>query len=536
MFKFPLGLVLLPLLFPTKEALNAFDKFSWVQWDLKRYEGSCNVGKQASALQQFEVQYTKLNRVLVIDAAQNHEGVNGAGNLLGDYAAWFTWGLLTERAVFIRWTSCIDPDSKCGIFDLGHWFKGANNTSWHWNTHNGKRLNKVLGPLAERRIQTPEDITSDPRLLWDILHGSDSWITLKIHNGIGLLPLPKDPDFEATSTYADMLIGQSYLALVRKLDIPLPAAAQERDDKADLALVESQFGLHVRGCVLHWALRPRPKLQSALAPLLRYLNNVDGLVALHVRSFYADIPHVASNLQSLSENFSAAVPRWFNLQKWDEGSPKERWESLNEIVLRGGFTRKNTDPLLSRCADDTFSGWIFGAPQDAGLAPYVSCAMRASREAAQRASAREWDSNGTWAVYIASDLSLIPELLTRLPQLNRRVIAYCFGNSQCPYTHTGVAHSGFPGSGAEHKKTAVDAWMLGLAQRTLPVTASTFPRFAERSTGILDKPQLLDGDDDGFALSNMSGASEASKVKTLKENEFDNAKLMEGTVYMTITD
>lgn len=85
--------------------------------------------------------YKTLDRVLFIDASCNHHNV-GLGSLVGDYQSWFTWGLLSHRAVFIKYNDCGDTakgtcnafddegasagvgDPACGRVDLGKFFTG----------------------------------------------------------------------------------------------------------------------------------------------------------------------------------------------------------------------------------------------------------------------------------------------------------------------------------------------------------------------------------------------------------------------------
>ena len=43
-----------------------------------------------------------MDRVLVVDGSQNRRGVNGAGNLFGDYVLWLTLALATKRALQVR--------------------------------------------------------------------------------------------------------------------------------------------------------------------------------------------------------------------------------------------------------------------------------------------------------------------------------------------------------------------------------------------------------------------------------------------------
>ena len=42
--------------------------------------------------------------LLVLDARYSRKGVNGVGNLYGDYVLWFALAIATKRAVFIAWS------------------------------------------------------------------------------------------------------------------------------------------------------------------------------------------------------------------------------------------------------------------------------------------------------------------------------------------------------------------------------------------------------------------------------------------------
>ena len=68
-----------------------YSAFPLVRRDLRRYELACWRPPAASAdlLREIRDGYESLDRVLVLDASRGRDGLNGVGNLFGDYIVWF---------------------------------------------------------------------------------------------------------------------------------------------------------------------------------------------------------------------------------------------------------------------------------------------------------------------------------------------------------------------------------------------------------------------------------------------------------------
>ena len=75
-----------------------------IKRDLKRFEANCD-----ALLGDHKTRWLRLyetnERVLTIDASCSYNA-NGIGNVLGDFLAWFAWGMYSDRAVYVRFTDC----------------------------------------------------------------------------------------------------------------------------------------------------------------------------------------------------------------------------------------------------------------------------------------------------------------------------------------------------------------------------------------------------------------------------------------------
>ena len=96
---------------PGPDVVDGFWRSPTVRRDLERFERTCRP-LMGERIDTWLKQYHTNKRVLTLEASCLHAGQNGLGNLLGDFLAWFVWGVVTDRAVYVRWTDCPDEDKK----------------------------------------------------------------------------------------------------------------------------------------------------------------------------------------------------------------------------------------------------------------------------------------------------------------------------------------------------------------------------------------------------------------------------------------
>ena len=91
-----------------------YSAFPLVRRDLRRYELACWRPPAASAdlLREIRDGYESLDRVLVLDASRGRDGLNGVGNLFGDYIVWFAAAAAARRAIFLDWTRGLAHDRE----------------------------------------------------------------------------------------------------------------------------------------------------------------------------------------------------------------------------------------------------------------------------------------------------------------------------------------------------------------------------------------------------------------------------------------
>ena len=96
--------------------------------------------------------------MLVLDASRGRDGLNGVGNLFGDYIVWFAAAAAARRAIFLDWTRGLAHDrggpcrrGECGkdrvsgkdVFDLSRFFSGAwPHADWAWNEATRDRVRR----------------------------------------------------------------------------------------------------------------------------------------------------------------------------------------------------------------------------------------------------------------------------------------------------------------------------------------------------------------------------------------------------------
>ena len=139
--------------FATPQHDAAFHRSPLVQRDLARHNASCS--PVAATLAQLHASYASLERVLVLDASANSHGVNGIGNLFGDYLFWFGLAAGVRRALFLHWSG-----PRGGRFDLGAHFRGERHADWAWTARTQQRLQQQQQRARQQGEASPSASSS----------------------------------------------------------------------------------------------------------------------------------------------------------------------------------------------------------------------------------------------------------------------------------------------------------------------------------------------------------------------------------------
>ena len=588
------------------DAVPGFWDSAIVRRDLARFETTC-APLMGAVLDDWLALYDANARVLTIEASCVRDGSFGLGNIVGDFQAWFVWGIVHRRAVYVRWTDCaseeddaviphgldedaggvrrcpapsstkkkprevgspptIAPPAACRArANLGQYWTLPGGKQWMLTPDTwraiaasiGRSENQTTGTgrPAARRVSAPDDFGEDPSALFGpggVLAGADPWVRVDLVSGHALVPHPPADGSrearDAARAWSDALIGDGYRALANLTNTDV-SRGDDSGDMSDFALVEGLWGVHLRGCLLHAMSRPSPRLQKALLPFARAFDADGGLslAAVHVRTrFVDDVGDEGTEDETLARRRGGgggggggteaaraayaradaamrAAPGNFALAKIRHGPIEARWRELDRLLQAGGFERRNDDALVhARCPrirggegpGDPSAPFAFGERDSAGLSPYVTCAGRAAELAAsERGDATKWK------LYVATDAPYLKHLASEHPSLRGKIVgcdAYekygaaaeggggeagrekknAPGNA-CVFRHTahGVSHR------ESHDRFAqafVDAWIVGAADQTLPVTPSTFTQLAHRGFGVNGRPQMMHRDRFGF--------------------------------------
>tara|TARA_B100000795_G_scaffold211203_1_gene164843 strand:- start:1517 stop:2626 length:1110 start_codon:yes stop_codon:yes gene_type:complete len=174
-----------------------------VRRDLARFDASCGQEPTATVLASLRAQYESLDRVLVVDASLSRRGVNGVGNLFGDYVLWFAAAIATRRAVFIYWST-----PKLDRFDLSVFFTGATGElDWAWTPRTEARVGRRWRPGPHQWLQL--DSKAPCAELWRPLAGPAPYVRVTLSGGhaIAMSPMCK----ALPNSTADLAFSSSHL-------------------------------------------------------------------------------------------------------------------------------------------------------------------------------------------------------------------------------------------------------------------------------------------------------------------------------------
>ena len=178
-------LLSLARMLPTAVSQVSYASSRIVRRDLARFDGSCRQEPTATALASLRAQYESLDRVLVVDASLARRGVNGVGNLFGDYVLWFAVAIATRRAVFIYWST-----PKKDRFDLSVFFTGATGElDWAWTPRTEARVGLRWRPGPHQWLQL--DSKAPCAALWRPLAGPAPYVRLTVSgvHAIAMAPI-----------------------------------------------------------------------------------------------------------------------------------------------------------------------------------------------------------------------------------------------------------------------------------------------------------------------------------------------------------
>lgn len=321
---------------------DGYESAQIVARDLARYEAECaQHSPEQTLLRQQSERYSSLDRVLVVDAHLNRAGVNGIGNLFTDYLLWFAAALATDRAVFIHWSR--PPSSPRARFDLSTFYTGVTPAmDWAWNAESRQRVARRWGkPHIELTLRGKEPCA----LIWRALEAQAGYVQLVLEPNSGIAMTPacttngsarlrvaatraatraaSDRGAAVQGPRRDVWLVEAGLRLLREqvgalrlhdvtsLTLALRAARTSSEQgspvapwlhgrwHADGSVTLGALRLHKEigrdsplgrlvSCQVHALMRPRPLLRAALVPYLEAFERADALVAVHVRSGWAD--------------------------------------------------------------------------------------------------------------------------------------------------------------------------------------------------------------------------------------------------------
>ena len=184
----------LPLL-PASFLASYYATSPIVQRDLARFDAACSRQEPtATVLANFRAQYESLDRVLVVDATEARRGVNGVGNMFGDYVIWFAVALATRRALFIYWSS---PERD--RFDLSMYFTGGTQfMDWAWHARTKARVNRRWsGPHRVLRIHSRLQCAE----IWRPLVASSPYVWVEIKGSEAAIAMAPMCDAQPNATY-----------------------------------------------------------------------------------------------------------------------------------------------------------------------------------------------------------------------------------------------------------------------------------------------------------------------------------------------
>ena len=398
------------------------------------------------------------------------------------------------------------------------------------------------------------------RMLENMLMNAHPWIEFKLHTSgqdHGLIPGSTqtcaidgggESSGAGTEFCADVgqaVIGLGYIRLAQKLGASLFEEPQEGTteffNSANYATYENKFAHQkIRGCLWHLTSRPTERLASVLIPYIDRFDKFDAIGGVHIRTGDWSDENTPSLLEQHDgrgtfEDKVASIDALLqnagtSIGELKTGSAEKRFNAFNALIKKGGFTRTNKDPIVIKsCPKINGDYFTLGESNDAGLSPYFTCIGRAAQKAA---TDRATEGTGKFGIYVSTDSPYLKKLTSELTNL-KDIVVGCIGTCEFHHAdHNANEHldpdpefnddvlsedDDFDYNSEEDSSpiepdlegkeiyskdpfimSFVDAYILGLTDHNIQVTASTFDMVAQRGFGHGGVPQNLE--DNGFSL------------------------------------
>ena len=447
--------------------------------------------------------------------------------------------------------------------NMGLYFQLPDGKSWNLDAKTRKRIFDSIG-RGPKQVISPDDFSKSTNetfgVLESMLMNAHPWIEIKLHTSgqdHGLIPgstktcavegggESSGSGDEFCADVGQAVIGLGYIRLAKKLEASLFNEPQEGTKEffhsADYATYENKLAHQkIRGCLWHLTSRPTDRLASVLLPYINKFDEFDAVGAMHIRTGDWSNENTPSTLdqhdgQGTFEEKVASINKLLqnagtSIGELKTGSAEKRFNALNALIEKGGFTRTNKDPIIDEsCPRIKGDYFTLGESNDAGLSPYFTCIGRAAQKAA---TDRAREGKGKFGIYVSTDSPYLKKLTSELTDL-KDIVVGCIGT--CEFHHADheasehidpefdddvlsddydydydydkeeappIEPASLGGKNINSKDpfimSFVDAYILGLTDHIVQVTASTFDMVAQRGFGHGGVPQNLE--DNGFTL------------------------------------
>lgn len=465
---------------------------------------------------------------------------------------------LSRRAVFIDWATGLDHRAGAARprFDIARFFRGPGHVDWAWSEHARSRLHARHGRGAA--LQVRWNASAPCAALWRLLDGSEAAVRLAFgdRTALGLLPLcvttraaagedrgtPPTLDALAEELPPEKFAAAALDWRLRRLQGGAAAArgAEAARPEASLWSAAAGMGRPTRAgratrCLLHLLMsRPRAALRAALLPYLERAGDASHVVALHVRTGWADesvgvpLPLVAPTAdggaaEALLRQLLAPRPDVASTHSCAELRRAERSRlaacglacrciptreavfgaGLRELLLEERAARFDVRNLLLNAsaryallAEAGEAGKAVAASglERCGAAPRAAppTGRLAPLTFAVECAARLAQPGGV--LYVSGDSpGLAATLLARFRARGVRAFG-CLGPACSEPQHSGrlapAARANGPAGGAAGAGVAVDLWLHGAADALVGAGSSSFLHWAGRSGNRVETPSV----------------------------------------------
>ena len=414
----------------------------------------------------------------MVDGHRNKLGVNGVGNMFGDYVLWFAAAAASRRALFIDWTTGVEGrrgHGKHRRFDLGVHFSGKGAADWAWSDENVRRVRSRLQQNHTLSLSSRSEVRCGA--IWQLINSDTPWVTLQLgeNSAIALVPKCSGPANGRGGYRRHRRLAERFFAWQRARRAPAGVASEEGAEleqletmarEAERGVLDSPLGLggmvatslaakltrdgiaaapnrsaaltalrslrpwlhldrhpaalfseaardstrrtalgDTLACILHSMMRPRPRLQETLRPYLERLSGAAAVVALQVRTGWADaLQLVPAALEGRDARSARLVEQ---LLERAPGGEFEAAASCRELPPAEEAARRACGPACSCKPSRTAA---FGAGLREFIAPF---ALRTNRSAGPYSGADAADvllnASARWQMLVDAE-PIVPDM------------------------------------------------------------------------------------------------------------------------------